>query len=94
MTPEIDVVKLDLTYLSLMDKGKNKAGMSEGSSNGRSEINTDCQKNSKLRVLLYDADVQSSQQCSNLLRQCSSSYQGTPYMYIYIYHSEQIIVGF
>ncbi|KAK1359826.1 two-component response regulator-like APRR1 [Heracleum sosnowskyi] len=55
--------------------GKNKAGMSEGSSSGHSEIYTDCQKNSKLRILLYDADIQSSQQCSNLLRQCSSNYQ-------------------
>lgn len=65
-----------------MDKGKNKAGMSEGSSSGDSEINTNFQKYRKLRILLYDADVQSSQQCSNLLRQCSSNYQGTQYMYI------------
>ncbi|WOH05318.1 hypothetical protein DCAR_0624734 [Daucus carota subsp. sativus] len=58
-----------------MDKGKNKAGMSEGGSSGGSGINTDCQKSNKLRILLYDADVESSQQCSSLLRQCSSNYQ-------------------
>lgn len=63
-----------------MDKGKNKAGMSEGGSSGGSEISTDCQKSKKLRILLYDADVESSQQCSSLLRQCSSNYQGTLYM--------------
>lgn len=78
-----------------MDKGKNKAGMSEDSSSG-SEFDTDCQKNNKLRILLYDADVESSQQCSTLLRQCSSNYQGTHFTVdsTYIYHSEQVIVIF